>query len=119
MLTISGAVWFSRRSGTCRLHAIYEPTVCYMEKVEKLSSLAGSAILAGEQSVPRKSEMVDPMFHHLFTLGKCVYLFRIHRPILALRTPRSIEQAQKIAELAQPTAFQRRERRNARSDGGP
>ena len=58
------------------------------------------------------------MYHHLFTLGKCVYLFRIHRPTLALRTPRSIEQAQKIAELAQPTAFQR-ERRNARSDGGP
>jgi len=57
------------------------------------------------------------MYHHLFTLGKCVYLFRIHRPTLALRTPRSIEQAQKIAELAQPTAFQRRE--NARSDGGP
>ena len=46
-------------------------------KWEKLSSLAGSAILAGEQSVPRKSEKVDPMFHHLFTLGKCVYLFRI------------------------------------------
>jgi len=51
------------------------------------------------------------MYHHLFTLGKCVYLFRIHRPTLALRTPRSIEQAQKIAELAQavllPTGFQR------------
>ena len=27
MLTISGANWFSRRGGTRRLHAIYEPTV--------------------------------------------------------------------------------------------
>ena len=27
MLTISGANWFGRRAGTCRLHAIYEPTV--------------------------------------------------------------------------------------------
>jgi hypothetical protein len=27
VLTISGANWFSRRGRTCRLHAIYEPTV--------------------------------------------------------------------------------------------
>ena len=27
MLTISGANWFGRRGRTCRLHAIYEPTV--------------------------------------------------------------------------------------------
>jgi hypothetical protein len=92
---------------------------------EKLSSLAGSAILAGEQSVHRKSEMVDPSrctitcspLENASTFSESI------RPTLALRTPRSIEQAQKIAELAQavrlPTAFQRRERRNARSDGGP
>jgi hypothetical protein len=64
-----------------------------------------------------------PMYHHLFTLGKCVYLFRIHSPDTGSADPSSIEQAQKLAELAQavrlPTPFQRRERRNARSDGGP
>jgi hypothetical protein len=36
MLTISGANWFSRRSGTCRLHAIYMNQPCiYIGKVKE------------------------------------------------------------------------------------
>ena len=47
MLTISGANWFGRRAGTCRLHAIYMNQPCiYVGKWEKLSSTAGRAILA-------------------------------------------------------------------------
>src|SRR5262245_1306458 len=34
MLTISGATWFARRAGTCRLHAIYMNQPCiYVGKV--------------------------------------------------------------------------------------
>jgi hypothetical protein len=126
VLAISGANWFSRRGRTCRLHAIYEPTVClYGESGRNCQVWLGAPSSPGNSRSPQESEMVDPSrctitcspLENASTFSESI------RPTLALRTPRSIEQAQKIAELAQavrlPTAFQRRERRNARSDGGP
>src|SRR5450759_1637434 len=35
MLTISGADWFSRRGGTCRLHAIYMNETCAIRDSER------------------------------------------------------------------------------------
>jgi hypothetical protein len=35
MLTISGANWFGRRAGTCRLHAIYDQSWIYVGKVNR------------------------------------------------------------------------------------
>src|SRR6266404_6284910 len=76
VLTTSGANWFSRRGRTCRLHQPY----IYMGKV-------GETVKFGWERHPRRgtvgpSQERDgrpiPMYHHLFTLGKCVYLFRIH-----------------------------------------
>src|SRR6059036_592434 len=48
MLTISGADWFSRRGGTCRLHAIYmnQPFI-YMGKV-------GETVKYGWERHPRR-----------------------------------------------------------------
>jgi hypothetical protein len=43
MLTISGADWFSRRGGTCRLHAIYEPTVRGMEIAKEIVNYGSAA----------------------------------------------------------------------------
>jgi hypothetical protein len=48
MLTISGANWFSRRGGTCRLHAIYEPSV-YVGKV-------GKTVKYGWEPIPAEAQ---------------------------------------------------------------
>jgi hypothetical protein len=94
----------------------------YMEKVGETVKFGWERHpRRGTVGPPQESEMVDPSrctitcspLENASTFSESI------RPTLALRTPRSIEQAEKIAELAQPTAFQRRERRNARSDGGP
>jgi hypothetical protein len=54
---------------------IYEPTV-YLHGESGRNCQVGSAILAGEHSVPRKSEMVDPSRCTITCppLGKCVYI---------------------------------------------
>ncbi len=56
MLTISGANWFSRRGGTCRLHAIYEPSV-YVGKVGKTVKYGWEPIPAEAQNL--KMAQVD------------------------------------------------------------
>jgi hypothetical protein len=80
----------------------------YMEKV-------GETVKFGWERHPRRGTVGPPQESEMVDPSRCT----ITCSPLENASTFSIEQAQKIAELAQPTAFQRRERRNARSDGGP
>jgi hypothetical protein len=52
MLTISGANWFGRRAGTCRLHAIYDQSWIYVGKV-------GETVKYGWARHPRRGRSVS------------------------------------------------------------
>ena len=54
MLTISGADWFSRRGGTCRLHAIY-----IYERNVRYKGIAGEIVKYGSTCPYRKSNPED------------------------------------------------------------
>src|SRR5260370_14113773 len=97
MLTISGANWFSRRGGTCRLHAIYEPTVyLYGESGRNCQVRLGAPSSPGN-SRPTQERDGRPiaMYHYLSTLGE----MRLYFPFLEIEMAKSNLSSMSVAEL--------------------